>query len=65
MKLIFSIDLQGNVTNRVEDAEGLSCLDAAKPFEDALGDPDPERTMTVDTSNDVFITQVDTLTQSF
>lgn len=50
MRIIFTIDRAGNVTSDVEGGDGQNCLEATKPYEDALGDPDPEREMKTEAS---------------
>lgn len=43
LRITFTIDLQGGVTNDVDGGDGINCLEATKPYEAALGDPDPDR----------------------
>jgi Protein of unknown function (DUF2997) len=50
MRITFQIDRQGNVTNEVEGGDGTNCLDATKPYEDALGDDKPKREMKAEAS---------------
>jgi len=50
MKITFTIDLEGNIKSDVEGGDGTNCLDATKPYENALGDPDPEREMKAEAS---------------
>jgi Protein of unknown function (DUF2997) len=50
MRIIFQIDRAGNITTEVEGGNGTNCLDATKPYEDALGDTDPKREMKAEAS---------------
>lgn len=63
MQITYRIDLQGNITSDVEGGDGTNCLEATKPYEDALGDPDPERAMKPEASqlNQVSTTQTTNL----
>ncbi|MBW4514538.1 MAG: DUF2997 domain-containing protein [Timaviella obliquedivisa GSE-PSE-MK23-08B] len=50
MQIIFTIDAQGNITSEVEGGDGTNCLDATKPYEEALGDDKPKREMKAEAS---------------
>lgn len=43
--ITFTIDLDGNISSDVENGNGLNCLEATRPYEDALGDANPDRQM--------------------
>jgi hypothetical protein len=50
MRITFQIDRAGNITTEVEGGDGTNCLDATKPYEDALGDTNPKREMKAEAS---------------
>lgn len=45
MKITFTINLDGNITTDVEGGDGVNCLEATEPYEEALADPGPDRQM--------------------